>query len=68
MYRYTYTRPAERLMTIEEAKQLSEQGEHYDPRTGRRDPRRNIWSWQTLEGALSQTVTDAQVDEVLKRR
>jgi hypothetical protein len=69
MYRYPYTRPAERLMTIEEAKQLSSQDEHYDARTGRRiTPPRNIWSWQSVEGALAQTVTEAQIDEVLKQR
>ncbi len=67
MYRYTYTRPAERLMTIEEAKQLSGLDERYDSR-GTRDPRRSIWSWQSVEGVLSQTVTDAQVDEVMKHR
>ena len=68
MYRYTYTRPAERLMTIEEAKQLSGLDEQYDPRTGQRDTRRNLWSWQSVEGVLSQTVTEAQIDEVMKRR
>jgi len=68
MYRYTYTRPAERLMTIEEAKQLSGQDDHYDARTGQRIAPRNIWSWQSVEGALSQTVTEAQIDEVVKRR
>ncbi len=67
MYRYTYT-PAERLMTIEEAKQLSSLGNEHDPRTGQRDTRRNIWSWQNVEGAMSQTVSETQVDEVMKRR
>jgi hypothetical protein len=68
MYRYTYTRPAERLMTVEEAKQLSGLDERYDARTGRRITPRNLWSWQTVEGALAQTVTEAQIDEVLKQR
>ena len=67
MYRYTYTRPAERLMTIEEAKQLSSLDERYDPRTGMRRPR-NVWSWQSVEGAMSQTVSEAQIDEVMKQR
>jgi hypothetical protein len=68
MNRYTYTRPAERLMTIEEAKQLSGLDEHYDARTGQPVARRNLWSWQSVEGAMSQTVTEAQVDELMKRR
>lgn len=67
MSRYNYT-PAERLMTVEEAKQLSSPDNEYDPRTGQRDTRRNIWSWQNVEGAMSQTVSEAQVDEVMKRR
>ena len=68
MYRYTYTQPAERLMTIEEAKQLSALDAGYDSRTNERAVRRNIWSWQSVEGVLSQTVTEAQVDELMKRR
>lgn len=76
MSRYTYTRPAERLMTIEEAQQLSVrpelvEGSGLDGRTEsqrEREARRSIWTWQTVEGVLSQTVTEAQVDEVLKKR
>lgn len=67
MYRYAYT-PAERLMTIEEAKQLSGLDEQYGARTGRRITPPSIWSWQCVEGALSQTVTEAQIDEVVKKR
>jgi hypothetical protein len=69
MYRYTYTRPAERLMTIEEAQQLSSGlDERYESRNATRDARRNLWSWQSVEGALSQSVTEAQLDEVMKKR
>lgn len=68
MYRYTYTQPAERLMTIEEAKQLSGLDQGYDARSREREARRNIWSWQSVEGVLSQTVTDEQVDQVVKAR
>ena len=68
MYRYTYTQPAERLMTIEEAKQLSGLDQSYDARARERETRRNIWSWQSVEGVLSQTVTEAQVDAVIKTR
>jgi hypothetical protein len=68
MSRYTYTRPAERLMTIEEAKQLSGVDYGYDTREGRRDARRSLWSWQSVEGVMSQTVSDAQIDELMKQR
>jgi hypothetical protein len=69
MYRDPYIpRPTERLMTIEEAKQLSGLDDRHDARTSQRDTRRNLWSWQSVEGVLSQTVTEAQVDEVMKHR
>jgi hypothetical protein len=68
MYRYTNSRPAERLMTIEEARELSDPGRGYESRTDERTVRRNIWSWQSVEGVMSQTVTDAQVDELMKNR
>ena len=68
MYRYTYKQPTERLMTIEEAKQLSALDQGYDEKTREREVRRNIWSWQNVEGVLSQTVTDAQVDAALEAR
>ena len=68
MYRYTYTRPAERLMTIEEAKQLSGLDERYESCDATREARRKLWSWQSVEGAMSQTVTEAQLDEVMKKR
>jgi len=67
MYRYTYS-PAERLMTIDEAKQLSTLDNGYDCRTGKRNLRRNIWSWQCVEGVMSQTVTDAQLDAMVETR
>jgi hypothetical protein len=67
MNRYTYT-PAEHLMTIEEAQQLSRLDERYDSRTGAPNARRNIWSWQSVEGVMSQRVTEAQIDELMKHR
>jgi hypothetical protein len=55
-------------MTIEEAQQLSGLDERYDSRTGAPNARRNLWSWQTVAGAMSQTVSEAQIDELMKRR
>jgi hypothetical protein len=56
---------SERLMTVEEAQRLS--GLHSE-----RDERRqqaakpSIWAWQSLSGALTQTVTEEQVDEMMR--
>lgn len=56
--------PETRLMTIEEAQRLStlEGCELH-----RREQRQRIWAWQTVEGAMSQTVSDEQIDELAKR-
>ena len=60
MYRY----PSEQLMTVEEAERLSEL---HTGRTRRKQPRQpSLWVWQSVSGALEQTVTEAQVDEVIK--
>jgi hypothetical protein len=56
-----------RLMTIEEAKRLSHYGEESEQRR-ERERAASIWSWQTVEGALAQTVTNAQVDQALRQR
>jgi hypothetical protein len=56
---------SEQLMTVEEAQRLS--GLH----TGR-DERQaqarqaSIWAWQSLSGALTQTVTEEQVDAAMR--
>lgn len=61
MYRY----PTEQLMTVEEAERLSEL---HAGRTRRKQPARqpSLWVWQSVPGALEQTVTEAQVDEMMR--
>lgn len=56
MYRY----PSEQLMTVEEAERLSEL---HTGRQRRKQPARqpSLWAWQSLSGALTQTVTEEQV-------
>jgi len=56
--------PETRLMTIEEAQRLStlEGCELH-----RREQRKRIWSWQTVEGVMAQTVGDEQLDKLAKR-
>jgi hypothetical protein len=57
----------ERLMTIEEAKALSGLDQARDEREEQRK-RATIWSWQSVEGALSQTVTDEQVERAMRAK
>jgi hypothetical protein len=61
MYRY----PTEQLMTVEEAEHLSRLEQ---PGMGRdrREERARIWAWQTVSGAMSQTVSEEQVDQMMK--
>ena len=60
MYRY----PSEQLMTVEEAERLSEL---HTGRERRKQPRQpSLWAWQSVSGALEQTVTEDQVDEMMK--
>lgn len=56
MYRY----PSEQLMTVEEAERLSEL---HTGRQRRKQPARqpSLWAWQSLSGALTQTVTEERV-------
>lgn len=56
MYRY----PSEQLMTVEEAERLSEL---HTGRQRRKQPARqpSLWVWQSLSGALTQTVTEERV-------
>jgi hypothetical protein len=53
MNRYT----TERLMTIEEAMALS------NPSTSREaeEKRQRVWAWQSVEAAMSQTVSDEAI-------
>lgn len=58
MNRFTNTS----LMTIEEAQRLS------DPRTSRKaeEQRRRIWSWQSVEGVITNSITDEQIERMEK--
>ncbi len=49
------------LMTIEEATQLSDLRTSHEADQERR---RNLWSWQTIEGAMSMTITDEQFERL----
>lgn len=57
--------PSEQLMTVEEAERLSEL---HTGRQRRKQPARqpSLWAWQSLSGALTQTVTEEQVDEMMQ--
>ena len=57
--------PATQLMTIEEAKLLSS----LDGCEVRREERQRarVWSWQSVEGAMSQTISDEQIDELSRK-
>jgi hypothetical protein len=61
MYRY----PTEQLMTVEEAERLSEL---HTGRERRKQPARQpgLWVWQSVAGALEQTVTEEQVDAMMR--
>jgi len=52
-------------MTVEEAKRLST----LDSQEERREveQRQRVWSWQTIEGALNQVVSDEQIDSMSAR-
>ena len=61
MYRY----PTEQLMTVEEAERLS--GLQAGRERRKRQPRQpSLWVWQSVTGALEQTVTETQVDEMMR--
>ena len=57
--------PTEQLMTVEEAERLSEL---HTGRERRKRPARqpSLWAWQTVAGALEQTVTEEQVDQTMR--
>jgi len=57
--------PSEQLLTVEEAERLS--GLHTG-RNRRKQPVRqpSLWVWQSVSGALEQTVTEDQVDEMMR--
>lgn len=57
--------PSEQLLTVEEAERLSEL---HTGRNRRKQPKRepSLWAWQSVCGALEQTVTENQVDEMMR--
>lgn len=57
--------PATQLMSIEEAKHLSSL-EGCEVRREERQ-RARVWSWQTVEGAMSQTISDEQLDMLSRK-
>lgn len=58
--------PSTQLMTIEEAKLLSSL-EGCEVRREERQ-RARVWSWQSVEGAMSQTVSEEQLDRISGRK
>jgi hypothetical protein len=60
MHRYL----SEQLMTVEEAERLS--GLHTGRDERKQPNKQSIWAWQSLHGALAQTVTEEQVDYVMQ--
>jgi hypothetical protein len=60
MNRYATTR----LMTIEEAQQLSD----LDTSHAADKERRRMWAWQNVEAAMSQSVTEETLDKMASLR
>jgi hypothetical protein len=56
---------SEQLMTVEEAQRLSELHAGREEGTSRKR-RPSIWAWQSVAGALEQTVTDEHVEQVMR--
>ena len=58
--------PTEQLMTVEEAERLSEL--HTGRTRRKQQPRQpSLWAWQSVAGALEQTVTEGQIDEMMRK-
>jgi len=57
--------PATQLMTIEEAQRLSTL-EGCELRREEKQ-RARLWSWQTVEGAMSDSISDEQIERLSKR-
>lgn len=57
--------PSEQLMTVEEAQRLSELYTGREERTARQRGA-TMWAWQSVAGALEQTVTDEQIEQVMR--
>ena len=65
MNRYSQSDVATQLMTVEEAKRLSTlegcELRHQEKQRAR------MWSWQTVEGAMSHSISDALIEDLQKR-
>ena len=58
--------PTEQLLTVEEAERVSEL--HTGRTRRKQQPRQpSLWAWQSVSGALEQTVTESQVDEMMRQ-
>jgi hypothetical protein len=57
--------PSEQLMTVEEAQRLSELHSGREERASR-ERRASIWAWQSVAGALEQTVSEDQVEQLMR--
>lgn len=58
-----YRKINERLMTVEEAMHVSQASAGPREKFGRP----SVWAWQTVARAMAQTVTDAQIDAMLRK-
>lgn len=65
MNRHSQMYPATQLMTIEEAQRLSTL-EGCELRREEKQ-RARLWSWQTVEGAMSDSISDEQIERLSKR-
>jgi hypothetical protein len=65
MNRHSQMYPATQLMTIEEAQRLSTL-EGCELRREEQQ-RARMWSWQTVEGAMAQSVSDEHIEALSKR-
>ena len=54
---------SEQLMTVAEAERLSRLQDSHD----RRDKRPGIWAWQSVAAVLAQTLSEQQLDQVMRK-
>ena len=65
MNRHSQMNVATQLMTVEEAQRLSTL-EGCELRREEKQ-RARMWSWQTVEGVLNQSISDEQIDALSRR-
>lgn len=66
MNRHSQMQTATQLMTVEEAQRLSTL-EGCELRRQEKQ-RAGMWSWQTVEGVMSQSISDEQIEKLAHRR